>query len=485
MKLLLAIYLLSISASTFGSFQQSSSHCESYKYSSPLGDTKTGMFEGILNKLSPPQEKLVSLDIKPSSSNIPWETKYTDFLYKTLSGPSFDPLLDQKIDEEDLKKINCPQFNELDKDQKKKFYIVFLAAIAEASSDYNTNDETYSRSDKSTNYGLLQIDPESAKRHAGSVLIKDIGKDELTNYAPNLQVGAYILKHQIAGKIATGRLFPKNVYYWPTLKNSQSRILKTFSRNSSNLPFCKGSAIDTEKDDKESKSKSPPKAIELSKNSNNDLPTTLATKEVEAKSVPASNESAPVKTKGKSFADTEKKSSPVRTSKSKQIYPQSLDNDAFKSRLNSLGPNSTMLCAKGVRKSLNALFGHGPENGPNAKDYDQDFLQNWKTETSCYKKTSDNGSPQNYDIHVLEGSASPNFGHIEIYYEGRWYSDFQQETSLWNGGTNGFDKKRLYRFSNCEKRTSFIFHFLLNLEQKWTSAIIQPVSKKLGKANEI
>jgi len=504
MKLLTAIYLLSISASAFGSLKNhDTSYCDSFKYSTPLDNTKTGMFEAILKNLSPPKEsekpeklneKLVSLEIKPSSSNIPWEDKYSDFLFKTLSGPSFDPLLDQKIDEEDLKKINCPQFNELDKDQKKKFYIVFLAAIAEASSDYNTNDETYSPSDKSTNYGLLQIDPESAKRHAGSVVIKDIGKDELTNYVPNLQVGAYILKHQIAGKIATGRLFPKNVYYWPTLKNSQSRILKTFAQNSSNLPFCKGADLDTDKDDKESKEskeskdKAPVKPLALSKNSDNPSPAPTS-KKVDAKSVPASTSTppapAPAKTKAIGSGGTGKKPSPPKPPAPKKQNATTLDDNAFKARLNSLGSNSTMLCAKGVRKSLNALFGRGPENGPNAKDYDQDFLQNWRTESSCYKESADNGSPQNYDIHVLEGRASPDYGHIEIYFDGHWYSDFQQDTSLWNDGTNDFDKKRLYRFSNCEKRTSFIFHFLLNLDQKWISSVIQPFSKKLGKSNEI
>jgi hypothetical protein len=487
MKVLFAIYLLSISANTFGGPQNPSSDCDSFKYSSFLDDKKIEIFDGILTKLSPPQEKLVSLKIKPSSSNIQWEDKYTDYLYKTLSGPSFDPLLDQKIDEDDLKKINCPQFNELDKDQKKKFYIVYLAAIAEASSDYNTNDETYSRFDKTTNYGLLQIDPESAKRHAGSIVINDIGKDELTNYVPNLQVGAYILKHQIAGKIATGRLFPDKTYYWPTLKNSQKRILNTFKSNSENLPFCKAiestpetPALQADRPVTTNKALAsvPPKSLTT-------LPSSELAKDPTVAPDPTSmrtpEKSANKRTPSKPIKEKRKPASPVIANSPKVSSPNGypvkdkdgLNQQAFVAYLESLkthpeieynddGTIRMTYCAKGVRKALNKLFGGGPSNGPNALGYDEEMLSKWKKGNKCFKKSDNTNKSENYDIRISKtksGSANP-YGHAEIYFEGNWYSYIQQGISYSNN--SDYASVDTFRFSTCSKTTANI-QYLIHL----------------------
>ena len=193
---------------TYSSLSTSIVSCDPNLNGYPLAHSKINMMESFIKytegskalpkTVDPSKDSSVILNIAQSSSQIEWKNEYTDFLYKTLSGPSFDILLSQKIEPADLEKMNCTNFNELNNDEKKKFYIVYLAAISEASSDYDSKNESYSKSDKTTNYGLLQIDPQSAIRHAGSVIGKSVGKEELTNYETNLQVGAYILKHQIA-----------------------------------------------------------------------------------------------------------------------------------------------------------------------------------------------------------------------------------------------------------------------------------------------
>ena len=169
---------------------------------------------------------------------------------------------------------------------------------------------------------------------------------------------------------------------------------------------------------------------------------------------------------------------------SRNLDSKTLHVEAFESRLKSLGTGSQGMCAQGVRKSLNALFGDGPDNGPNAKNYSEDFLQHWRTENLCYKYDKDNSAPRNYDVRVLEGNASPTYGHIEIYYNGRWYSDFQQGASLWDNGLNSFDKKRVYRLSDCSKRTSFINQYLLKFKRFLISSNVQSFSTK-SQSNEL
>jgi hypothetical protein len=123
---------------------------------------------------------------------------------------------------------------------------------------------------------------------------------------------------------------------------------------------------------------------------------------------------------------------------------------AFERRLKSLPSQGAGYCAKGVRISLNALFGGGPSNGLNAKDYNERFLRNWRTKDSCYQRVPNVvRATQDFDIRVLQpGRGSSEYGHIEIFYRGRWYSDFEQRSSLF--GRN-YSSYATYRLAPCTR----------------------------------
>jgi hypothetical protein len=121
---------------------------------------------------------------------------------------------------------------------------------------------------------------------------------------------------------------------------------------------------------------------------------------------------------------------------------------AFEQRLKSLPSTGAGFCAKGVRLSLNALFGGGPANGPNAKDYNEKVLRNWRTADSCYQEVPNvKRVHQDFDIRVLQpGKGSSNiYGHIEIFYQGSWYSDFNQKKSLFGRNYSSYSTYRLGR----------------------------------------
>ncbi len=182
-----------------------------------------------------------SIEISNSSSNITWDHSYTLTLSEVLSDPVFLPMLRTNIDPEDLKELDCINFNIKSTEQRKQFYIVLIAAIAEAESDFDTNNETYNRFDSTNNIGLLQIDKASSYRHAphiGLVSNSDLKKAEI-----NLEAGAYILKNQVMGGIGgnrpdlRGRLFTNTSYYWAVLKHN-IRVKKNFKINMEKSNFC-------------------------------------------------------------------------------------------------------------------------------------------------------------------------------------------------------------------------------------------------------
>lgn len=147
-----------------------------------------------------------------------------------------------------------------------------------------------------------------------------------------------------------------------------------------------------------------------------------------------------------------------------------LNEEGLKRRLESMTTQGSNSCARGVRQSLNELFGKHPDYGDsdnnrfkkgsiNAKEYDERILSQWETESAKYKKMSDsnfNGPFSNFDVRVLKPSGScsseavNNYGHIEFYYNGKWYSDFAQGNySGWdsNNQTNCYASQSVYRLS--------------------------------------
>ncbi len=176
------------------------------------------------------------IKIKKSSDGIEWKKEYTDTLTVALSDSSFKELYEIKINQADLNLVGCKNFNDLSLSQKQTFYIVYLAAIAEAESDFKTHMETFNKSDRTMNIGLLQIDQAVANNHTkgrlGSLDDGDLKEGNL-----NLKVGVFVLRNQVRSKVAYSRLFPAKSYYWEVL-TIKKRVLKNIEANRSNIEFC-------------------------------------------------------------------------------------------------------------------------------------------------------------------------------------------------------------------------------------------------------
>lgn len=182
------------------------------------------------------EELAEDLEITPSSSGLKWKESYTKVLLKVFEHEKIRPLFETKINDKDLKKIGCTNLNSLNIEEKKQFFVVYMAAIAEAESDYRTHITTINKGDWTTNVGMLQIDVDAARNHTKKIL-GDVSKGRLKDPHFNLKVGAFVLKNQIAGKIANGRLFPRRSYYWQVLTYPK-RFLNTIEKNRENIPFC-------------------------------------------------------------------------------------------------------------------------------------------------------------------------------------------------------------------------------------------------------
>lgn len=139
----------------------------------------------------------------------------------------------------------------------------------------------------------------------------------------------------------------------------------------------------------------------------------------------------------------------VEKKKKKGATPPNVD--GFRIRAVNLPSGSAGNCAAGVRKSLNKLFNKNIGSGPDAKKYGPVTLNQWtKGSGSCFAETKDTGSPfVDFDVRVMTPKNKSEAGHIEIYFEGTWYSDFKQKISLWNGGDSKYSSRKLFRYSDC------------------------------------
>ena len=184
-----------------------------------------------------PVPETTDIRINQSTRKLKWEKSYTEAVMDELNRSEIEPLLKTKVSSVDLQKLNCLPFNELSLKKKKIFYTVFLAAIAEAESDFRVALRTRNPSDNTINVGLLQIDEQAARNHTKDSL-GHIEAIDLVDPTFNLRVGVHILKNQVLSKVARHRLLPEKSYYWQVL-SEKTRVLKNLNHNSINLSFCR------------------------------------------------------------------------------------------------------------------------------------------------------------------------------------------------------------------------------------------------------
>ena len=178
------------------------------------------------------------LKIKSKGTVESWKCSYTKALYSELSKPSFDNMFDIRINKDDLHDLMCPNYNKMNREEKQKFFIVYMAAIAKSESDFQPNDH-YLEKDGTNSLGMLAIDRKAANKatkNFGTITDQDLKDPEI-----NLKVGTYILNNQLKNSKYKGRLLTNDqnsAYYWSVIHNDdkQKKVIKDLNSNKSSLP---------------------------------------------------------------------------------------------------------------------------------------------------------------------------------------------------------------------------------------------------------
>lgn len=192
-----------------------------------------------------------------------WPDSYSQAISDQLDKDYMKPLMNQKIRDADLEKINCKGYNTATPSEKKKFWALYMSSIAIPESSLNPHT-TYKEPppDNTISAGLLQIDKASGDRWCGD-LKKDLGMkenqkfstDQMLNPKINLQCGMIMMQRSTGGVLMKnksknlyqsrpdleGSLFSSKRWYWKVLENNNSRlkVIEWFKIHAKRqLPFC-------------------------------------------------------------------------------------------------------------------------------------------------------------------------------------------------------------------------------------------------------
>ncbi|CAI9084740.1 hypothetical protein A7K93_04545 [Candidatus Methylacidiphilum fumarolicum] len=114
----------------------------------------------------------------------------------------------------------------------------------------------------------------------------------------------------------------------------------------------------------------------------------------------------------------------------------------FESSLPKRRKTSGGMCARVVRTCIEKLIGRPLDRKDYAKEYGEALVK-----TGLYREQSPNSQPRDFDVHILYPRKKSHYGHMEIYYKGKWYSDFYQQASLWQLWPKEYSKVKLYRLA--------------------------------------
>lgn len=196
-----------------------------------------------INDQNNPKKLIVKFSSSSQQKYI-WNDNYTTTILSQLDDSDLSSILEMDLDDFDLKLLKCNGYENATREERKNFFVLYLASIAYAESRLNPNT-TYREKDGTLSTGLLQIDVASANRHASIYTGNKYDQRDMFNAEMNLISGLYILKHQLDGglnnerKDVQSRLLTDKSYYWSVLTLKKELIIKTFVENSlKNLPFC-------------------------------------------------------------------------------------------------------------------------------------------------------------------------------------------------------------------------------------------------------
>ncbi|PIP93962.1 MAG: hypothetical protein COW00_05210 [Bdellovibrio sp. CG12_big_fil_rev_8_21_14_0_65_39_13] len=218
-------------------------------------------------------------DIQPSNPHTPprimpngnhqWKTSWSKAMMKALDHPQLNSMINGEIkyNQSDLEQFGCPRLNEATPEQKKQFWVLYMASVALPESGFDERQVYVERTgDWTKSTGLLQIDEASARRH-GCYSRTGFGP-ERKNYGPtaldeihlppqsmklgetNAVCGLYIMRNHLMGGYTPesgqlyrpdlkGRLLHGKQWYWSVLQKQQGTITQHFQAHAVHqLPFC-------------------------------------------------------------------------------------------------------------------------------------------------------------------------------------------------------------------------------------------------------
>lgn len=189
--------------------------------------------------------KDLKLNFKTISPRHSWTHSFSKSIFHYLEErPELSTLVDADLRNSDLRLLKCEGYKKASLQEKKRFWVTFMASVAHAESSLNPMT-TYREKDGTLSSGLLQIDIASANRHSFQYTGFFFGQEDLFKPDLNLMAGLYIMKHQLEGGIRgergdiKNRLFTDANYYWSVLTYKRDLIIKTFTLNAKeNLTFC-------------------------------------------------------------------------------------------------------------------------------------------------------------------------------------------------------------------------------------------------------
>ncbi|QSR89584.1 hypothetical protein [Methylacidiphilum caldifontis] len=130
---------------------------------------------------------------------------------------------------------------------------------------------------------------------------------------------------------------------------------------------------------------------------------------------------------------------PPNTSPSKTAY---IHRKEFEALLPKKKKCSRGMCARIVRSCIERLIGRPIERRDYAKEYGEALVK-----TGFYREAPPHLQPRDFDVHILYPRKRSHYGHMEIFYKGRWYSDFNQPASLWQLWPKEYSRLKLYRLA--------------------------------------
>lgn len=167
-----------------------------------------------------------------------WEGRWSKAMMSYLDETS---LIDLHINEQDLERLSCAGYKGASREDRKHFWIVFMASISSQESAFNPRTRYYERQLGEWSEGLFQLSVSNRKPKGGCSLID---KETILRPLPNIYCALDIMENQIRGsrryQRPTGRLFPTTPYYWSVLTRmpAKGKVIEFFKRHLDDLPFC-------------------------------------------------------------------------------------------------------------------------------------------------------------------------------------------------------------------------------------------------------